>query len=230
MWGRRWLCALLVAAPLAAEWEAAAYVGAAHTLSSSLLLDQPALGNALRFRPVSYRGESFTPPLYYGYRAGWFPKRYLGFETELIHLKVFAETGRTAFGSGTLEGRPVNGPARIDTVVSRFSISHGVNLLRGIVVSRRDLARRLMLTARAGAGTSIPHVETTVLGQADEHYQIGSPAWQLAVGLEYRLWRGLHALGEYKFTHTREHVRLATGTAATLLETHHAVFGLAWHF
>lgn len=53
---------------------------------------------------------------------------------------------------------------------------------------------------------------------------------QAAGRAEVRLVGGLYALGEYKFTRTRQRGRVAGGEAESLLRTHHGVFGLSYHF
>jgi hypothetical protein len=83
---------------------------------------------------------------------------------------------------------------------------------------------------RFGAGATVPHAESTIEGQADEHYQTGSPAIQLAGGAEVRLWRKLYWMGEYKYTRTREEVNVFSGTASSLLQSHHIVTGPVVHF
>jgi hypothetical protein len=62
------------------------------------------------------------------------------------------------------------------------------------------------------------------------HYQVGSPVIQAAAGVEMRLWRTLYWTGEYKFTRTREQVNVFSGTARSLLESHHLVTGPVIHF
>jgi hypothetical protein len=52
----------------------------------------------------------------------------------------------------------------------------------------------------------------------------------MAGGVELKLWRGLYALGEYKFTRTRQEGKIASGSAESLLRTQHGVFGLSYHF
>jgi hypothetical protein len=127
--------------PSAAQWEAAGYIGAAHTQNSDLLLRQPSLGTDLRFTNISYRGESFQSPLYYGVRGGYFFRLHWGAEVEFTHAKVFANVNQSAPISGTLNGLPVNVRQPVDTIVQRFSISHGVNLLLANVVFRQQLWR-----------------------------------------------------------------------------------------
>jgi len=60
---------------------------------------------------------------------------------------------------------------------------------------------RFLLSARIGAGITIPHAENEILGVSNrEHYQIGSPAIQLAGGFEMGLWKNLYAATELKYT------------------------------
>jgi len=223
-------------APTAAEWEVAGYMGGAHTESSDLLLRQPSLVTHLRFGDIGYRGGSFETPLYYGARGGYFLRPRWAVEGEFVHLKVFAHVRQTAPITGTLRGSPLNVRQPVDTIVQSFSISHGLNLLLANVVFRQPLwrsrsgARRLNLAVRLGAGTTFPHPESIIEGSADAHYQTGSPAIQFAGGVELHLWRKLWWIGEYKFTRTRQEVDVFSGTATSLLRTHHAVTGPAIRF
>jgi opacity protein-like surface antigen len=86
------------------------------------------------------------------------------------------------------------------------------------------------LTGRVGAGSTLPHTESTVDGRQQEQYEVGRLAWQVAGGAELDLWKGLYILGEYKFTRTRQHGKISSGTAESLLRRHHVVFGLSYHF
>jgi hypothetical protein len=211
-----------------AQWEIAGYLGGAHTQNSNLHLQQPALGNNLHFRDVSYRGESFRSPLYYGGRGGYIFRKWIGAEIEFTHLKVFSNTDRNVFVSGAIAGRPVAQVAPMNMIVQRFSLSHGVNLLLANIALRHGIWRkRLSLTARAGVGTTIPHAESTILGITDEHYQVGRAAMQLAPGAELHLWRAMYWMGEYKYTRSDERVDVNKGTAGALLRTHRVVTGIA---
>lgn len=225
------------AQPARAEWNVGAYLGGTRTQQSFLRVKQPALGASLQFRGVEYDGGSFEPPLYYGLRSGYFFHRRFGVEAEFIHLKVFAQVQRVVEVDGTLRGAAIHARVPMNTIVGRFSISHGVNLLLGNAVLRQDFWRpdgeklgRLALSARVGLGGLIPHPESEILGAAEEHYEAAGPALQVAGGAEFWLWRGLYLLGEYKYTRARPELRVAAGTAETLLHTHHAVFGLSYHF
>jgi hypothetical protein len=220
-------------------WVVAAYVGGARTAASDLRISQPALGSDMTFEGVRLRSRSFDPPLYYGLRGGYFLPRLpsLGFEAEFIHLKVYSDPGQRVSVEGLRRGAPVGGELALGEVVQQYSISHGVNLLLFNTALRHGFGRgpgapdgRLIVTARAGAGPTIPHTESSVEGIRQEQYEVGRMAWQAAGGAEFQLWGGLYALGEYKFTRTRQRGKVSAGAAESLLRTHHGVFGLSYHF
>ena len=79
--------------------------------------------------------------MYYGYRVLWTRLRQgrIGFEAELIHLKVYADTAAPVSVRGRILDAPVDRTMRLGDVVERFSISHGLNLLFGNLVLRRPL-------------------------------------------------------------------------------------------
>jgi lipid A oxidase len=228
---------LCLSARSAAQWTAGGYLGAAHTQNHALVIQQPSLNTDIRFNDVAYRGESFQPPLYYGVRGGYWLHRHWGAELEFIHLKVFANADQPAVATGTLNGATINARVPINTIVQRFSISHGVNLLVANAVLHQELGRandesrtRAHVVLRLGVGATIPHAESTIQNAPDEHYQVGSPAIQLAASVEVRTWDRLYWMGEYKFTRARERVDVNSGTATTLLESHHLVTGPVIHF
>jgi hypothetical protein len=220
-------------------WVVAAYLGGARTGDSPLSVSQPALGNDLTFEGVRLRSRSFDPPLYYGFRGGYFLRRApsLGVEAEFIHLKVYSDPRQRVRVNGTRRGLPFTGEVPLGQIVQQYSISHGVNLLLFNAAARRRLGRsddapggRLILNGRVGAGPTLPHTESSVEGRRQEQYEVGRLAWQAAAGAEFNLWRRLYLLGEYKFTRTRQRGKVSSGTAESLLRTHHGVFGLSYHF
>jgi hypothetical protein len=212
-----------------AEWVAAAYIGGAHTFQTSLRIES--LQADLLIHPVSYAAKPFQSPIYYGYRADYFFTRHFRLEGEFTHLKVYAETGRTAQISGTVGGVPVSETAPIDSVVQQFDITHGVNLVLANFVARKSFGQRFILSGKVGGGITVPHPENEVLGVSnDQHYQLGQPAVQCGAGFEIRLWRGLYADTELRYTRVRERVDIAEGTGESLLDTIHSTAGFAWHF
>jgi hypothetical protein len=201
---------------------------------------QPASRTNVRFDPVDYKGRSFNLPLYYGYRAAYFPGSpgWFGIEGEVIHMKAYAQTGEVASASGVVGGVPVAVSMPISNVVQRFSLSHGQNMLLVNAVVRHAFGgrgdyrtARLVALARVGAGPTLPHAESTIGSVADERYECGALVFQAAGGIELLVWKKLHALAEYKFTRCRQSVSVAAGgTAETLLSSHHFVFGTAVRF
>lgn len=239
------LCASSITQPCLAqdgnrgEWVVAGYLGGAHTASSSVRISQPTLGTNIEFKGVRYDGQSFDPPLYYGYRVGYFMPRvsWLGVEAEFIHLKVFSDPQQHVQATGTHRGVFINRELPLGQIVQEYSISHGVNLLLFNLVGRYRVHRgpahprgRFILAGRFGLGPTIPHTESRIDGQPQQQYEVGRLGWQGAGGAEIHVWRGLYVLGEYKFTRTRQHGKIFAGEARSLLRSHHSVLGLSYHF
>ncbi len=197
-----------------AEWLFAFYLGAAHTQRAALAFSQRDPPSEISFTSTDFRGESFAPPLYYGYRVSYFPGGApLGVEGEFTHLKVYAN----------LPG---------GSVVQRFSMSHGLNLALVNLAARRTIRDSgqgpIRITARVGAGPTVPHVESAIQGVSREGYELGSIALHAGAGMEIALRGHISMLAEYKVTRTREHVEVAGGDARGLFVSHHAVVGVAW--
>ena len=218
--------------PAHADWVVAAYLGAAHTATAPLTVTQPAVGTDITFISVPYAGQSLDSPLYYGYRLTFFPRddSWFGVEAEFIHLKAYAETTARTRGAGRHHGAAIDGEMRIDAVLDRFSISHGLNFLVFNAVARCRVGPRMFLAARAGAGPTVPHAESTIDGVDREGYEWGSLGIHAAGGIGIRAWRGLAVLAEYKFTRTRQTASVDRGEARGRFLSHHGVFGIAWHF
>jgi opacity protein-like surface antigen len=204
------------------------------------MVRQPFRATSVRFDAIDYEGRSFSPPVYYGYRGAYFfgPDGWFGVEAEVVHMKVYARVHRIVPAAGALNGIPISGTIAADDVVQRFSLSHGQNMLliNGVVrrvfgAGGRDRNARLAAEGRVGAGPTLPHVESTIGGVAEEKYERGAVAWQAAAGVELRVYGRLYALGEYKFTRCRQSVTAAAqSTVETLLSSHHVAFGASWHF
>ena len=64
-----------------------------------------------------------------------------------------------------------------------------------------------------------------------EQYESGGLGVQVGGGLEFSIWRGLGALGEYKFTWASPNIEVAHGGDATIpSRTHHFAFGVQYRF
>jgi len=221
------------------EFAISYYLGSARTESSSLTVSQPALSTQIRFDRVGYRGRSFDGPLYYGIRGAVFTGRFpwLGFEAEFVHLKVFTDPDQRVSAIGTHQGEPINRELALGEIVQRFSISHGANLLLFNVVGRYRIKAdpqgrrsRVIVQARFGAGPTLPHTESTIDQQRQEQFEVGRLAVQLGGGAELRLIGGLYAIGEYKFTRTRQKGSIFMGETELLLRSQHGIAGLSFHF
>ena len=207
---------LLLVAPATAraDWTVAAYIGTAWTRSTTLTLDRGGLGQST-FTGVAFESRSFEGPLYYGYRGGWFRRGSIaGIEGEVIHLKVFAR------------------PGTLGPDVRRFSISHGLNLLFANAVLRQRVSpsRRVVATARLGAGFSVPHGESEIAGVEQQQSEVGSLALQAAGGVELRVAPHVRAFAEYKVTRTAPDVSVAGGSVHGRYLSQHlaAGLGVAW--
>jgi hypothetical protein len=167
--------------------------------------------------------------------TGRFP--WLGIEAEFIHLKVFSDPDQLVPASGTHLGEPVNREIRLGEIVQRYSISHGVNLLMFNAVARYRIGQdrqggrsRLILSARFGAGPTLPHTESTIDDQRQEQFEVGRLAFQLGGGAELRLKGGLYAITETRFTRTHQKGKVFMGEAESLLRSQHVTLGLSYHF
>ena len=231
--------ALLLPGVAVADWNFAAFLGQAHTQASTVVLTLPSQATRLEMTGVHYRGESFRSPQYYGVRVTWSPDphRWLGIEGEWIHAKVFADVDRIVQMKGTLRGVPVDSPAPLSSLVQRLAMSHGLNFILANVAMRHGLGpvdtrgiHRVVAVVRAGAGPTRPHAESHVDHIAQDQYENGGLGAQVGGGLECSLWRGLGALGEYKFTWASPVIEVAGGQAKVPARTHHVVFGVSYGF
>jgi hypothetical protein len=118
----------------------------------------------------------------------------------------------------------------MESIVQRFSISHGANLfLANLVISRRF--KKMEGHARLGLGLSIPHTESTVEGIAQEQYETLFPAAQIALGVSAKLVGPMRVVAEYKFAYaSASKVKIAGGHASTRIWAHHWVGGLGFCF
>jgi hypothetical protein len=92
------------------------------------------------------------------------------------------------------------------------------------------VASRIALIGRAGAGPMLPHGESEIGGQAVEQYEVAGVGYQLAGGVDLRLYRGLSAIIDYKFGHASPEITIADGTGHTTGNLHQVAFGVAVGF
>ena len=228
-------CVLFAAVGLAprtahAQWYVGGYLGAAATQSAPVFIDVPASGVALEFRDVEFEGRAFESPQYYGWRIGsLLGARRFGLEVEFIHLKDYAKTDAAYDTTGSSGTAPLTSGQPMRTIVERYAMSHGLNFLVTNVVFRQEASdRRVAIIVRGGAGSTIPHTETTVLGAAVDKYEGAGLGVHAAAGLDVQLRGRLSLIGEYKWTYARPEITVAGGTGRTTAATHHIAFGLAF--
>ena len=219
---------LLTARHAEAQWYVGAYLGANHTQSASVTIDQPMLGRSLTFKDVDFDGRPFAAPQYYGWRVGRLigQARTFGIELEFIHLKVIGRTDRAYPVSG-LDSSDT-GPLVMSSIVQRYSMTHGLNFALINLVMRTPIRGPFTIVWRAGAGPTLPHAETTIDGQSRDQYEYGGPGAQLSAALDMRTWRVVSTTAEYKFTVARPRIDVAGGTGVTTSATHQVAFGLAF--
>jgi hypothetical protein len=219
-----------------AQWYVAGYLGTNRTLAAPISIDQPTRNTSLTFDRVAFEARPFKSPQYYGVRVGrlFGEQRRFGVEFEWIHPKAYADTSQVVHITGRLNGVNIDTNARMDTIVQRYAMSHGMNfaLINAVVrvpldESGSGFASRVALTARAGAGPMLPHAENTVAGESREQYEAGGVGYQVAGGVEVHLAGVLSAVADYKFGHGTPDVTIVDGTGRTTANVHQLAFGLA---
>ena len=207
-----------VPSPARADWLIGVYLGVAGTASNDLTVT-PAIGQPFTVGDVSYKGQAFRSPVYYGGRISWFPgdreEAAFGPEVEWTHAKAIAE-----INPGAQE-------------LNAFQQSHGLNFLLANLAYRTApaCAGRCHGVFRGGLGISTPHVESTFRGAHQEQYQRGGFAWQVGAGLDYQLWGPILVFGDARLTRVHEpHLRGAGAEIAGTFVTRHVDFGLAYRF
>jgi hypothetical protein len=201
----------LAAPTAAAKWRVELFGGAATSFDSRLSLRQDG------FAPIDidarWAARSFESPIYYAWRVGRFGERG-GWAVQLVHLKVYLE-------NTTPE-------------VSRFSVSHGYNLL-----TLERAWERGGFTLWAGAGVVIAHPESTVRGRTRSEgsggpfgggYFVTGPAFDVGVGRAVRFGRHWRVTAEGRFSLARARVPIAGGHASVPNRALHALVGVGFSF
>jgi hypothetical protein len=223
--------ALGAAAPAHAQWFGGLYFGANATRPADVEISQPARDTSLTFNDVRSDARPFTSPQYYGVRIGrlFGARARFGVDLELIHLKVIGRTQDAFAVSGRADGIPVSGTVRMDTLVQRYSMTHGLNFILVNFIARHPLAGgRFALIGRLGAGPTYPHAETTVGGMSREQYEIAGSGVHAAAGLDIKIKGRVSAISEYKLTAAKPRISIAEGTGRMRAVSHQVAVGLAF--
>jgi len=231
------LAMLGTTSPAAAEPFLEAYMGKSFTLASDIRLRQPGLGNEFTVEEVSFDDESFSGPPHWGWRAGYFFEQYpsFGVALEYLHFKVIAETSELKRLRGILRGSPIDTTARVDSIVQQFQITHGVNYVTLDALFRYPLLQdperlrhgRVQLYGGLGIGPVIVHAENRIEQlKNDKGYEVTGPGVQAFAGARALLFKHFGVFAEYKFTHSRLHVGVASGDGRLTEDTHHIIWGV----
>jgi hypothetical protein len=211
-----------------------AYLGPAYTAESSLNLVQPG-GTDVTFGNIAWEGRPFRPPIYYGYRAIYWPSDRYGLMVDFTHIKAIAMKDRTVRQSGFKDGDRVPAQAPLSDTLKRLEFTHGYNLLTFNALRRANTrGPNLIPYAAVGLGVAIPHVEVQRTDKPQSsrtyEYQITGPALQLIGGVEWRFGRRLSLFVEYKLSCAMIRGDLVGGGKVTTnLCTHQMPVGFAVH-
>ncbi|HVZ21616.1 MAG TPA: hypothetical protein VG871_11165 [Vicinamibacterales bacterium] len=201
---------LLLPSPARADWLLSLYTGAAATSSNTLTVT-PSTGAPITLSNVAYRGASSKAPIYYGYRVGWSPRgARFGVEGEFTHAKAIA----------------------VDTHspdLTIFQMTHGLNFVLGNIVYRAQPlgGGRVALTARGGAGFTVPHVEADFRNTSVSKYESGGFGAQGTVGVEALLTGRLYVIADARLTYARVRVDIPSAALAGGFTTRHVDVGIA---
>lgn len=225
---------------LAGEHLVGAYAGVSYTHPSTVHVRRPD-GSGLYAGPVTWDGEPFRNPIYYGFRvATWAKGLPVGGMIDFTHAKALARLDETV--PATIIGAAEAGEAgataaapesrRLGELFDKLEFSHGHNHLIFSGLYRLPLGTaRLSPYVGLGGGVSVPHVEIRETGRDRRTYgyQIVGGAAQALFGVEVRLAH-TSVFIEYKLSYSRNAPELtddAGGDFATNLFTHHLIGGMA---
>jgi len=199
-----------------AEWAFNGYLGYSFTPASRVTLNEPALPS-VSVNDVSWAGEPFKSPPYYGLRVtrffqsapGW------GIAVDFTHAKAIANLEGTA-----------------GDTFSNLQFTHGHNLLtvNGIYRWRAESAP-VRPYVGLGGGVAIPHVEVATAESRTEAYRLTGPALEVLAGASFDVASHLALAAEYKVSYARIDANLeGGGSLATRLLTQHLIFGFSVDF
>lgn len=179
----------------------AAYGGAQFTYPSDVRVQRP--GTDLTIHRVPWEGRPFEHPIYYGVRvARWLPSSPIGGMLDFTHSKVYSPMDEKVRFSGAKDGRALPAEAPIEDVFHKLEFTHGHNMLTLNWLLRLPFSTAFLSPyVGAGFGVSLPHSEVQLKGEHDRtyEYQYTGPAFQVLIGVEFRIPRLSYFL-EYKWT------------------------------
>jgi hypothetical protein len=214
--------------PAYAQWYVGGYLGGNYTHAADVSIAQPGEQTNLTFEGVRFAARPLESPQYYGVRIGrlFGGRGRWGIEVEFVHLKVISETARTYPVSGELAGLMIDEPTRMDSIVQRYDMTHGLNFLVVNLVSRRPVGNgRFSIVSRVGVGPTLPHAESSIGFVNRQQYEYAGPGLHAAGGVAVRVNDWFTPFIEYKLTAARPTISVPAGTGRTTSVSHHGAIG-----
>lgn len=205
---------------MAGEFQGWVYGGVTYTLPSHITLKPDRLSPSVTYKDVRWRGAAFSPPPYWGLRGTYwfdqFPGWGVGFDYS--HVKVIAVR-----------------PPALNAIADHLEYTDGLNLLTFDAMYRRALWGPITGYAGLGVGVNVPSVEVTLRPPFDttptHQYELGGPAVQGKIGLEYNIGWNIAAFTEYKLAYAHTDVSIRNGgREKDQFVTNQFVFGLSYKF
>ncbi len=191
-----------VEASAPAETLYAAYGGVTHTHASDVLFRKAGVTD-LTAHGVEWIGRPFKSPIYYGLRGmHWGAGGRFGGMVDFTHAKAISVREQTVRFSGTRDGKPADGQAKIGDTFRHLEFSHGHNMLTlNGLLRLAPMSGSLRPYVGAGVGLSLPHTEVQFLDETKRtyEYQMTGGVGQVVAGFEIRLPRA-SVIVEYKFS------------------------------
>lgn len=208
------LCALLAAAPAAAEFELSVYSGWQTAPHSDVSGNDPGGLGQFDFT-AGWDGRSFEAPPHWGVRGTWWRNGgNLGFGLDFNHAKVYAD-------DETLR----------DNGFDTLEFTDGLNIVTANVMGRFPLGARATPYLGGGLGVSVPYVEVETAGGSTFEYQLTGPAVAWMAGVNYELTPSWSIFGEYKGTYSQNEADLDNGgTLETDIITNALNLGVSFNF
>jgi hypothetical protein len=231
------LCSLLlVPAVASAQIYGSVSAGANHTASADVTVTVPSAGLGVTYHDVQFSARPFGSPQYYVWRLGrlFGPTQRVGLEFEFTHLKVISNTAKAYVASGTIAGLAIpSGTALpMNAEVQEYQMTHGLNFLLVNGIARVPIGPhgRLAFVARGGLGATLPHAETNVLNQSNQHYEFAGVGFGGSAGLAIKLTGILSITADYKISAAQPRITVASGTGQMRAVSQQVAIGLAFGF
>jgi hypothetical protein len=231
------LAFVLLAAPARAQWSVTGMLGDASTSPARVAIESRPPGVEIDVGPITFADESSRSPWYYGWRVGYGLQAvpWLAIEAEFIHAKAISDPNEIVHIRGHNPDGPFDRNEPLDSTLSRFELSHGLNVLVGNAVVHWPLIRRNQLpiveiVGRAGIGPGIPHVEATFDNRATDEYQLAGWAAAGSIGAEVHASSHLSAVIDLAWTRASLRLDLGNADLSGDFTTRHIIGGVKCQF